>query len=185
MKENKIFKSSEEAISMFLGLVIVLVVVGLIFNFFQKRRGDVVVPGSSDVAMDDSVGEGGVSENMQADVYIVRAGDSLWKIAQRELGDGYAWVDIADKNQVDNPGLIVVGQKLIMPEMSEIEKESETVSVPDNYVVKAGDNLWKISVAVYGDGYAWPQVWQANMDKLNSPDLLEVGMVLTMPKIDR
>lgn len=163
---------------MFLGLVIVLVVVGLIFNFFQKRRGDVVVPGSSDVVLenDDQTGveEGGV--------YTVKAGDNLWSIAENRLGDGFAWEEIAKLNQIENPGLIEVGQKLIMPEIVAIDDKE--VLVPENYTVVAGDNLWKISILIYGDGYAWPAVWQANRDKLNSPDLLEIGMVLTMPKLN-
>jgi len=39
--KRKYFKSTEEIVSMFLGLVIVVVVVGLIFNFFQRKKGNI------------------------------------------------------------------------------------------------------------------------------------------------
>jgi len=46
---KKYFKSTEEVVSMFLGLVIVIVVTGMMFNFIQKRKGSVTIPGVSDV----------------------------------------------------------------------------------------------------------------------------------------
>ncbi|OGV91203.1 hypothetical protein A3A66_01375 [Microgenomates group bacterium RIFCSPLOWO2_01_FULL_46_13] len=52
-----------------------------------------------------------------ATTYTVGKGDHLWSIAVRAYGDGYKWVDIfnANKDQIVNPGLIEIGQKLILP----------------------------------------------------------------------
>jgi len=49
--------------------------------------------------------------------YVVVRGDSLWLIAQRELGNGRRWTEIYDmnKNVLVNPDLIRVGQRLAMP----------------------------------------------------------------------
>jgi hypothetical protein len=44
--------------------------------------------------------------------YTVQAGDSLWKIAQKEYGDPYKWVNIAKKNNLVNPDLIFAGNVL-------------------------------------------------------------------------
>ncbi|QLF68108.1 5'-nucleotidase C-terminal domain-containing protein [Peteryoungia desertarenae] len=47
------------------------------------------------------------------------------------------------------------------------------------YVVVAGDNLWKIAAATYGDGNMWRKIAEAN--GLSRPSMLEVGMELTLP----
>jgi nucleoid-associated protein YgaU len=52
-----------------------------------------------------------------ARTYTVKAGDSLSKIAQRELGDASKWHAIYDANRdkISNPDLIHPGQVLTMP----------------------------------------------------------------------
>ena len=49
------------------------------------------------------------------------------------------------------------------------------------YRVKSGDYLWKIAEHFYQSGYNWVDIARAN--KLANPDLLEIGMVLTIPNI--
>ena len=52
-----------------------------------------------------------------ARTYTVKAGDSLSKIAQRELGDGSKWKAIyeANRDQIKDPDLIHPGQVLNLP----------------------------------------------------------------------
>jgi ABC-type amino acid transport substrate-binding protein len=50
-----------------------------------------------------------------SDVVVVERGDSLARIAIRELGDETRWPEIAQMNNVGNNYLIVPGQKLILP----------------------------------------------------------------------
>lgn len=47
--------------------------------------------------------------------YTVVAGDYLWKIAVEQLGDGYAWVKIAQANNLVNPNLIHPGNVFTLP----------------------------------------------------------------------
>ena len=47
--------------------------------------------------------------------YRVSEGDSLWLIAQRQLGDGSRWAEIAALNSSINPDKLVVGTKLSLP----------------------------------------------------------------------
>jgi nucleoid-associated protein YgaU len=54
----------------------------------------------------------------KATTHQVVSGDSLWKIAQRELGNGDRWREIYEKNKSvigPNPNLIKPGQKLVLP----------------------------------------------------------------------
>lgn len=50
-------------------------------------------------------------------IYVVKAGDSLSKIAKREYGDANAWKAIfeANRDQIKDPNLIQPGQKLKIP----------------------------------------------------------------------
>ena len=49
-------------------------------------------------------------------LYTVVAGDNLWKIAKKELGDGTKWINIYEdnKSQIANPNQISIGQKLVI-----------------------------------------------------------------------
>ena len=44
--------------------------------------------------------------------YTVKAGDTLWAIAQKQLGSGDKWQDIAKLNSISNPNNLKVGQVL-------------------------------------------------------------------------
>lgn len=46
--------------------------------------------------------------------YVVVKGDTLWSIAERELGDAHRWTELWSENQaqIDNPDLIFPGQVL-------------------------------------------------------------------------
>lgn len=60
-------------------------------------------------------GQGNVSPSTKA--YTVVRGDSLWRIAQRQLGSGTRWKEIYQLNeeQIQNPNLIYPGQVLQLP----------------------------------------------------------------------
>ncbi len=185
--KRKYFKSTEEIVSMFLGLVIVAVVVGLIFNFFQRKKGNITIPGSTDVELSQKI-----NEVNNSDEYVVKKGDSLWKIAEAKYNDGYKWSQIAKENHIKNPGNIEVGQKLILSKIIDKEtiskvnvaKESNNIALVNNeYKVVRGDSLWKIAVRIYGDGYQWVKIWQTNKSKINNPNGLEIGMTLMIPSL--
>jgi len=175
-------KSAEEIVSMFLGLVIVMVVFGLVINFFQKRRGSISVPGLES-SVSEAETEGSFdAEGGRVDAYVVKKGDNLWKIASNRYNSGYKWVDIAAENGLSSPGLLAVGQELKLPVIEAEKVEVEMAIEGGEYKVERGDHLWDVAVRAYGDGYAWTKIWQANRDVLNSPDLLEIGMVLAIPR---
>ena len=69
------------------------------------------------------------------------------------------------------------------PEASE-RTEPATIAMGQPYVVKPGDNLSKISKAVYGDGRYWRRIYDANRNVLSSPNKLRPGMTLQIPAAD-
>jgi nucleoid-associated protein YgaU len=50
-----------------------------------------------------------------------------------------------------------------------------------SYTVQSGDSLSKIAKRVYGDANKWHTIFDANRDKINNPDLIHPGQVLTLP----
>jgi nucleoid-associated protein YgaU len=182
-------KSTEEVVSMFLGLVIVVVAVGLIFTYFQRKRGVVSVPGISQTLVKPT--ETIVKTEIEGTTYTVIKGDNLWKIAQKYYGSGYNWVDISKINKLSKPNELAVGQKLILPKVEVKTVVTATTTVKPvqekidigNYKVVRGDSLWKIAVRTYGDGFQWVQIWKSNKLKLKDPNKLEIGMELILPKL--
>lgn len=53
--------------------------------------------------------------------------------------------------------------------------------VGQSYTVKSGDTLSKISKQFYGDADEYMRIFYANRDKLNDPDMIQVGQQLTIP----
>src|SRR5436309_8436586 len=49
------------------------------------------------------------------------------------------------------------------------------------YTVKAGDTLSKIAKEIYGNANEYNRIFEANQDKLQSPDKIQVGQVLVIP----
>ena len=121
--------------------------------------------------------------------YTVMPGDTLGKIAAKYFGNANMWRKIyADNGDViKNPDKIRVGQKLrIILEVQAAGKEetSNAGSVSNaNYVVQAGDTLWKIAKKAYGQGYYWKKVYEANQKVISNPGSIRVGQNLYIPAL--
>ena len=108
--------------------------------------------------------------------YTVVKGDHLWKIATRFYDDGYKWAVIASENTLQNPDLILPGQKLTLP---------KSATVDATYTVVKGDTLWDISNRFYGTGFSWTIIRDANPGKVgklpNGNVLIHPGQVFRIP----
>ena len=73
---------------------------------------DAVSPDEKDFAEEKDL-----KEPLARQAYVVEKGDSLWRIAQKELGDGFRWTEIYKINQDEIlfPDILEVGQVLILP----------------------------------------------------------------------
>jgi nucleoid-associated protein YgaU len=50
-----------------------------------------------------------------------------------------------------------------------------------SYTVVKGDSLSKIAKHFYGSANRWKQIFEANRDQLDDPDLIKPGQVLKIP----
>ena len=58
---------------------------------------------------------------------------------------------------------------------------TESPTEARTYVVEKGDTLEKISQKMYGGTKQWKKIYDANKDKLKTPDKIFPGQVLTIP----
>jgi LysM repeat protein len=60
---------------------------------------------------------------------------------------------------------------------------AETPAAPTErtYTVESGDTLSAIAERYYGSQNEWPQIFEANRDQLDNPDLIQPGQVLRIP----
>lgn len=126
--------------------------------------------------------------------YTVKRGDSLWKIADRLLGDGTRFPEIVNLNRHvlnGQPDFITAGTVLLVPDESPSEQPDTAgpaAGGADEYVVKPGDTLSAIAHDELGDPRAYPELFEASHDtvqpdgnRLTDPDLIRPGWTITVP----
>ena len=124
-------------------------------------------------------------------VYVVQKGDSTWGVAKAFYGSGYNYVDIEKENNLKHNQYLEVGMKLTVPKVEVIAPKevvktqvslSENKNIPETYTVQKGDYLWKIAVQIYGNGFDWEVIYNANKDVITQPNSIETGMTLVLPR---
>lgn len=123
-------------------------------------------------------------------VHVVERRDSLWRIAERRLGDPFRWPEILElnrgKQQPDGHRLsgpddpLRPGWVLLLP--------ADAPDAEGPIVVVPGDTLWDLSGRHLGDPFRWPELYEANQGhlqadgrRLDDPDLIHPGWALEVP----
>ena len=125
--------------------------------------------------------------------HTVASGETLQDISRKYFGTTTKWREIAEANPDVNPNRMRVGQKIKIPGGSSaigssesadsgLSASSDTASGSGkSYTVVSGDTLYRIAEKEYGKGGDWKKIYDANRDKLSSPQALKVGTTLVIP----
>lgn len=105
--------------------------------------------------------------------HIVQPGENLYRIG---LQYGISWVVLADYNNLPSGHRIYAGQELKIPGDPDAGAGGTPDETPETYVVRPGDNLYRIGAAFNID---WREIATAN--NIINPSLIYVGQVLTLP----
>lgn len=94
----------------------------------------------------------------------------------------------ADFSDVKTGSSTVQGGGGKAADFSDVQTGSSTVqgggAGTRSYTVEKGDNLSAISKRIYGKSKYWKQIFDANRDSIENPDLIYPGQTLTLPAID-
>ncbi|MFP5487866.1 MAG: LysM peptidoglycan-binding domain-containing protein, partial [Acidimicrobiia bacterium] len=136
--------------------------------------------------------------------YVVRAGDSVYAIAERIAGPDPAAIQefaeqlldlnlgrvMPDGQRFDNAAFVDVGWVLDLPPAA---PSSAHPVAPDEghvveHVVERGETLWSIADDELGDPERWPEIFDANRGRtfddgrvLDDPSLIQPGWDLDLP----
>ncbi|MFI9616766.1 hypothetical protein ACIHCM_34670 [Streptomyces sp. NPDC052023] len=137
-----------------------------------------------------------------------RPAESLWTIAEQQLGDGERWREIAALNEgrtmadgqtFRTNSFLQPGWKLEMPDAAASAAGVRTqlgdgVPAADEkgehvVTVHSGDYLSKIAEEELGDGGEWPELFEASRGKpqpdglpvISDPDVIYAGQQVTVP----
>lgn len=126
--------------------------------------------------------------------YVVKGGDTLSEIAQRELGSSRRWQEITALNPGLDPARLRSGKTIRLPggeRSSTAGGERASAPVADGgtkekaaastrtHKVGKGENLWKIAALTLGDGKRWKEI--AALNPAVNPERLVLGQVLKLP----
>lgn len=119
----------------------------------------------------------------------VRAGDTFATIAQRELGSRSLAPLIARANPLKDPRRLRIGEVLRVPvdpaniQGLTADRRGEPREAPATieYTVQRGDTLGTIARRFYGSSRFTQALFEANRDRLRSPDEVRLGQVIRIP----
>lgn len=112
---------------------------------------------------------------------IVKRGDSLWKLAQANLGDGNRWRELLAVNPgLVNPRHIVPGTAINIGGNGLVEPVAPPAPTDSTITVRKGDSLWKIAKLQLGSGGFWGCIAKANR-AIRDADRIYAGQTLNMP----
>lgn len=114
-----------------------------------------------------------VSKNLS--VVIVKPGDSLWKLAEQNLGQGLRWHELLAINpNIRDANHIEAGSQILLPAAVSSVRAATTMTV------QKGDSLSKIARAHFGHASSWSCIAHTNPSIVNA-NLIFAGQTIVLP----
>ena len=111
----------------------------------------------------------------------VQRGDSLWKLAQQNLGRGNRWPELVAVNPgIANPNQIRAGAQLNLPVATASAARRSVGTKAATIQVHKGDTLWSLAKSNLGRSTAWPCLAAAN-PSLTDPNRIYESQELLVP----
>jgi len=179
----------EKYFSLFLGLLASLIITSLTYKIFLKNIRINLAFKMPTFKFGSKTVKNKVVVQKPLKTYVVAEGDDLWNIAEKFYGSGFNAYDISIANKISDSSNLEIGIKLVIPQVTPRQStvgdistiaSSQVTYVENKYIVQPGDSLSIIAQKVYGDLFAWPGIMNAN--NLSTPDAIEPGMVLIIPR---
>ncbi len=201
----KFLKMNENTISTLMGGVVIIVIAGLIFNYFRTanlKTWQGTLLNEQETANTDKKDD--TSSDKLVATYKVVKGDDLWHISEKYYKSGYNYVDIMSENKISGKGVITAGMELRIPKEDAkkitvleekkditlttkgdvIKAETKTIEAGE-YTTQKGDSYWKIAVRSYGDGFKWTKIYMANRKTFAQPNYIYSGVKIVIPALEK
>lgn len=112
---------------------------------------------------------------------IVKHGDSFWKLAQVNLGDGHRWHEIVAVNpSIVDPQHLVPGMTINIAAAMPAAPVAPTQPDESKITVRKGDSLWRIAQIKLGFGGFWGCIAKANPAIVDA-NRIYTGQTLNLP----
>lgn len=201
----KFLKMNENTISTLMGGIVIVVIAGLIFNYFRTanlKTWQGTLLNEQETANTDKKDD--TSNDKLIATYKVVKGDDLWHISEKYYKSGYNYVDIMSENKITGKGVITEGMELRIPKVEAkkvtvlddkkditlttkgdvVKVETKTIEAGE-YTTQKGDSYWKIAVRAYGDGFKWTKIYMANRKIFAQPNYIYSGVKIVIPTLEK
>lgn len=108
--------------------------------------------------------------------------EGSWNFTSRGLIEPGDYTLRADA--VDDNGKVVARVELPFTRATpEAVAEAEAVPKDGKITIQPGNNLWRISRVIYGDGNRYTVIYEANKDQIRDPNIIYPGQILMTPGV--